>query len=286
MMLEDAYSKYWNRIESNGIPRFKLFPYDLCEKIKEGKWFAMTEWMVSGELCEAINQLNAWTTRLLDMEVWLDVVSQYEEDDAWIIRSHFVEPLVYFCMFQPSATRDRIGKIATNAIHQANLATTSDYRDSLDEDTLKRTYLTKSEREEQLQRICSKWQRGRPFVDLLQKLDSPSYRSKTFDYRNREAHFIAPRIELGEVLHVTRYRVPKDRMVEQTDGSFRLEVIPGEWRIAYGFGELRPLSLKEVIDANAEQYEVVVRVFEAYSRLLEDILAVMKEQHACSLFSC
>lgn len=233
--------------------------------------------MVGGELRESINLLNAWTRKLAYLEIWSDVVCDYSEDDAWSLRLHFVEPLVFYCMLQPSSTRDRLGQVATNAIHQINLTNVHGYKDALRQDNLKPgKFLGRRQIEDQLSHIASHWKNGNRLVVALQNIDSEHYREKTFEYRNQASHFIAPRLEIGEVHFVTRRIVPLTQHVQRSDGAYQAEEVPGKTSVSYGFGGTRPLTLKEVIEHNLCECQFALAALEEYSELLREALGEME----------
>jgi hypothetical protein len=223
-----------------------------------------------------------------DLQVWSGVLTDYGEEDAWSLRLHFIEPLVHYCMLQPSSTRDRLGRVATNGIHQANLSTKPGYKDVLDQDKRKPgRFLMRPEVETQLQRLAKDWTNGDRLLAALQELDSENYRQQTFDYRNQASHFIAPRLEFGEVQFVTRRIVAARHMVQQADGSYRCEEIAGKKAVSYGLGGTRPLTLTEIIEANSREYDFAVAALHAYSDLLREVLAQMphaknEKEHRCN----
>lgn len=274
---EGAYRKFWDHIESHETPRYQNNSYEICDLVREAEWrIPFVNMMVCGELSESINGLNAWLRKLANLQVWSEIISDYDEDEACNLRSHFVEPMVHFCLLQPSSTRDRLGQVATNGIHQANLSTKPGYKDALDQDKRKPgRFLRRNEVEEQLQRLAKDWTNGDRLLAALQSLDSENYRQQTFDYRNQASHFIAPRLELGEVQFVTRSIVPATHMVQHADGYYREEEIAGKKAVSYGFGGTRPLTLAEIIEVNSREYDFAVAALHAYSDLLHEVLAQM-----------
>jgi len=119
---EKVFSQFLDMEEQYYSP-LKLLSYDFCREIcagNKGKWnlSPFMNYTIGGELREIINRLNSWRGYLDNWSVWLQVLSKYNEDEAWDIRSEFIDTLVFFCMFQPSAVRDVLCSIATNAIHQ------------------------------------------------------------------------------------------------------------------------------------------------------------------------
>lgn len=158
-LFENAYRRFWDHLESQ-TPRYPPFSYDLCASVGKVKWHnPFVDFMVDGELRESINLLNAWIRKLSYLEIWSKVLCDYSEDDAWSLRLHFVEPLVYYCMLQPSSTRDRLGQVATNAIHQINLSPMHGCKDVLNQDKLKPgRFLGRVQMEAQLGNIAGRWE--------------------------------------------------------------------------------------------------------------------------------
>lgn len=276
---ENGYRRFWDFTESR-TNHYQPLSYELCDAVEKVHWhISLVDHMVSGELRETINLLNAWKRQLSFLDIWSNVLSDYPEDDAWALRFHFVEPLVFFCMHQPSSTRDRLGQIASNATHQANLSSVEGYKDKLEQDKLEpERFLGRRKQEAQLRHLAGQWKNGIPLLGALANLDSKNYQRKTFDYRNQASHFIAPRLEWGEVQLVTRYIVPRTQMIPQDNGTFRLEEINGEKTVSYGFGGIRPLTLNEIIGANSRECELATTALTYYSDLLREILDVLKNR--------
>lgn len=273
-LFEGAYRKFWDRVESCKTPLCRNNSYAICDLAGETDWHPPVGLMVGGELRESINELNAWRRNLANLKDWSEILADYDQNDAWALRNHFVEPMVYFCMLQPSSTRDRLAQVATNGIHQANLCTQAGYKDVLDQDRLMPgKFLGRPRTERQLARLAKHWAGADRLLAALQSLDSESYRQQTFDYRNRASHFIAPRLELGEVQFVTRSIVPATRMVQQPDGSYRQKEIDGKKVVAYDLGGIRPLTLNEIIETNSCEYHFAIAALDAYSDLLREIVS-------------
>lgn len=271
-LFEEAYEKFWGLAESKEIPRYQCNSYELCDLVGRVEWsIPFVGFMVEGELRESINKLNAWLRYLADLKVWQELLSDYGEEDAWSLRLHFIEPLVHYCMLEPSSTRDRLGQVATNGVHQVNLCIDTDYKDTLDQDHLKPgQFLGRKKIEAQLGRLTKRWATGKGLTDALRNLDSDAYRLETLDYRNAASHFIAPRLEIGEVQFVTRQIKLFSELVELADDTFQLVDNPDRKCVSYGFGGIRPLSLGEIIEANSREYDFAVAALEAYSNLLRE----------------
>lgn len=276
-LFEEAYRKFWDLIEAQEMPRYQCNSYDLCDLVGKAEWnIPFVGFMVDGELRESINELNAWLCHLENLKVWLEVLKSYDEEDAWSLRLHFVEPLVRYCMLQPSSTRDRLGQVATNGVHQANLCVDADYKDVLDQDKLKPgQFLSRKKFEAQLARILKRWTTGEQLIAALQNLDSETHRQETFDYRNEASHFIAPRVELGEVQFVTRRVEPYSKRVTQADVTSQLVEQVGKTHVSYGFGGIRPLTVAEIIETNSQEYDFAVAALAAYSDLLREALPLI-----------
>src|SRR5437899_1224049 len=105
--LERAYRKFLDERESTDLTPWFPLSYDVARAAATVKWHApFSELMVSGDLQETMNLLNSWRRRLRDWHIWLKVLKDYDDDASWFMRDHFLEPIVFFCMLQPSSTRD------------------------------------------------------------------------------------------------------------------------------------------------------------------------------------
>ncbi|HMW18812.1 MAG TPA: hypothetical protein PKN13_13180 [Accumulibacter sp.] len=273
-MFEEAYRKFWDFIEAQETPRYRCNSYDLCDLVSKAEWcIPFVGFMVDGELRESINELNAWMCYLDDLKVWLEVLKSYGEEDAWSLRVHFVEPLVRYCMLQPSSSRDRLGQVAANGAHQANLCVDADYKDVLDQDKLRPgQFMSRKKLEAQLARLLKAWKSGEQLIEALQRMDSETYRQQTYDYRNEASHFIAPRVEFGEVQFVKRRKIPFLEVIKQEDGTARLIKNLEKPRVAYVIGGIRPLTLAEIIEINSQEYDFAVAALRTYSDLLREAL--------------
>lgn len=272
-LLEGAYRKYWDRVEMRSVSLGAYYPYELCKEIESVNWqlFFIGQ-QLAGELMESINWLNRWRTELANLMIWPEVLAEYEEDDAWYIKMHFVDPLAHGCMLQPSATRDRLGKVASNAIHQARLILEKGYRDVLDEDKQKGRPLLRSGVEKQLVRLAEPFAEAIAFIETLRKLDANAYREKTNDYRNLASHFLPPKFDKGHVFSISRSRTAWTEFVQQADGTHKEEVVPGKMGTSYAWGYMEPLALRDLIDLNIAEYQHARDAFDEYSSLLRLLL--------------
>jgi len=276
-LLEDAYRKFWDRIESGDGSYLNCLDYGVCREVDAATWaIPMVELMVEGELRETINQLNSWRRYLNDLDIWNLVLAEYGEDDSLQIALHFVLQLVHFCMHQPAAIRDLLIRVATNGIHQANLICRDGYLDLLDQDALvpkgKEGFLSRRAAENQLRRVSRGWESGATLLDALAKLDNQQYRNATLNYRNRASHFIAPRLLAGQVELYLRFLTPAHRRVDNEDGSFSYVEVPNKKVVAYGLGGIDPFSLDDIIRLNKPQYLCAVEALSAYQILLREAI--------------
>lgn len=273
---EAAYSQFWDEIDGVNEPGWKPVSYGMCDLVSNNHWPSLSglaSMMILDDLRETINFLNSWRGRLFKWSVWLKVISGRSEDDMLALAEHFVEPLAFFCMLQPSAMRDRFVHVATNAIHQVNLAINNAYPDQLDQDH--EGFLNRRKSTDQLKRIGKGWRNFDAFDNTLRMVDSTDYRKATCNFRNLSSHAIPPRFEWGETNFVTRGRVPKTSLVKQADGTFQ-EIQDEKVKVTtYSFGGMPPLGLAKMLEVNQREHELASATFEAYSTLLQEMLDSM-----------
>src|SRR5262249_26454257 len=106
-LYEKAYSEFWDAYEADQGAKWLPLPYELAKQVRGKQWPLFQGLHLSGDLSELINLLNHWRRRLQEWNAWQAVVPRYDEDEAWSLRNHFLESLVFYCMVQPSAARDR-----------------------------------------------------------------------------------------------------------------------------------------------------------------------------------
>lgn len=270
---ENAYRAFRQVIASGDVPDLRPFPYESCERVEKGKWHLFAGFGVASDLRSTINLLNAWQMRLQEWSAWMNVLESHEEQMALELQFHFLNHLMFFCMFQPSGFRDALAQVATQAVHQGNLRTGKTERDELQQDKLKPgRHLKRREVEAQLNQLCAHWTTAPALIEHLAALDSTDYRSLTFDYRNRASHAIPPSFGWGEVGFVTRSVEPWQEIVEQGDGTLQLVDSPDRKSISYSFGGTPPLELKETYRANLREHDLARSALEAYCTLLDEIM--------------
>ncbi|MDH4562432.1 hypothetical protein [Pseudomonas sp. BN411] len=252
--------------------------YDLSDKIQKIYWGpAFMELAIANDLRETINQLHSWYGYLVDWSLWIDVLKQFEGEQEWSIRRQYVEHLAFYCMLQPSSTRERFGSIATNALHQANLALQEDYKDRLDQD--EHGYLSRRKREMQLKRIGANYTSFAPFLQALTHLDNKAFSTASYNFRDLASHGIAPRFEQGETSFVRRSIKPWSELVKQPDGTAQFVEHPTKKAVCYGFGGTQPLSFQQAYDACWQELLKAIQLFHTYQALLRELSSTLARRY-------
>ena len=233
----------------------------------------MADAMLQDELREVTNRLHDWRGMLRRWHAWHIVVSKKEEVPAWNIRREFMDPLIHTSLLMPSAIRDVLTFVGTNALHQIRLHVEAGYKDVLKGDPSasipKPRPLTRSQKETRLEKLAAPLPGANAFVNSIREIDDAHYREKTKNYRNLNSHAIGPRIALGSTQMVTRRAIPATRMEPQPDGTARVVEIPGKYVASYGFGGLEPLDLELARLASFGQYKVARTCFQKFTATLE-----------------
>jgi hypothetical protein len=278
-------SEFLDRVEVGRglLPAAKPFLYDPVAGIASASWrLGLVSLMVEGELQEMTNQLNRWLGSLRRWHAWNEVLVRQEEDFRWSVEWEWVEPLAFYCMFQPSANRDRFIMVATNALHQVRMAIDPAIKDELlgdpTEPGKKRSFPSRRESDAQLKEMANDSVAGKTFVQTLGQLDNEAYRRITADFRNRTSHGIAPRFSIGDVVLVTRAREQAIALEEQPDMSFEFVPVPDKMATSYSFGGTPPLLMQQAWEANRAQFECARCTFNAYIALLTEAIASMPKR--------
>ena len=263
--------------------------YDYCE-VLNGLTFRvpMVGLGLGNDLRELVNCINRWKHSLGQWDVWNGVLEGYNEDDAWDLRSEFVESITYFCMFQPSGMKDRFVRYITTLLHHANMALDVSYLDRLAEDDKvyknlenkkSRPYdvfLPKKELLEQVEKLAQNWSAAAVLLSTLVALDDDGYRDVTADFRNKASHSIAPHFEFGQTNMVTRQVGFADRQVDLGDGQIGFVEDRTRKSVPYGFGGVLPLSLKDTYAENKKQYDIARQAWSACENLLKEVCEKLK----------
>lgn len=270
---ENAYRAFRQVFASRDVPDLMPFSYESCERVEKGNWRLFAGLGVASDLRLAINHLNAWRVRLHEWAAWLKVLESHEEQTALELQFHFLDHLMFFCMFQPSGFRDALTHVATQAVHQGNLSTGKTERDVLAQDSRKRP-LNRKEAEAQLTSLCEHWAQAQVFIESLSALDTDDYRSLTRNYRNRASHAIPPRFGWGEVDFMTRSIGHWPEIVAQSDGT--VQIVETEHKsVCYSLGGTPPLELEETYLVNLREHDLASRALESYCALLDEILLAL-----------
>jgi hypothetical protein len=271
-LLRKAFDGYLATREEGGLrPSQHYVAYDL-ENLDHIQWQNFSQLIVQGEVRELINLLNHWHGSLLKWDAWNRVISPYDQEDTWELRTEFLEACARDCLFQPSKIRDTFTFVATNSMHQIHLHLGNDYRDFLDGDLItpgeNPKHLTRKKKEKRLSKLTSMWPEEREFMVLLRKLDDKDYQRQTSDYRNRTSHTIGPRLGIGITREVTRWVSQAEKLAQHDDGTFILESIEGKVSVNYGLGGTEPIDLHNALESNLEQYQIARNCYAAYRKLL------------------
>ena len=278
-LFRTVFDTYLTQMNSSGLePSARgIIPYDFEEAMDARRWpyfFGLTNDMVKSELRELTNDLNQWHQSLQRWHAWNKVLTPYNTDEVktWHLLREFLVPLAFYCLFQPSASRDRFTFVVTNAMHQVRLMIEKGYRDYLEGDPKtpneKPQYPTRQEKEKRLSKLISIWPEGKEFMESMRKINNDAYKKKeTSDYRNLHSHSIVPQLGLGHVQFVVRSVSEHTEMIKQPDGTYR-DIPTGKMVASYGFGGTPPLDLEKARLANLEQYQRARRCYESYRKLL------------------
>ena len=273
--LKRAYRNFADELYRHPDDPGYPIPYDICAAAEKLNWGLYGGYAVSRDLAETINSLHDWYGQVKTWSAWVRILKSYDGNEAWRIQRQCVQPVAFFCMFQPSAFRDKLGKISTQAIHQANLRIDSTYLDRLDQDDDRGNFLSRRRSEEQLARIGRRWPNYNFFETGLKRVDPPEYREVTRDYRNLASHGTPPHFERGEINLVTRSIKPAYEMVDQGDGTYRSVDHPTRKVVRYGHGGMEPLALSDMLEINKTQLTLAFAAFHAYQTLVEEMIVAL-----------
>lgn len=272
-LLTDAHARFHAELERIQPEFAGLTAYTSVERASEARGSFAWSWGVPWEIQETINSLNAWGGRVHKWSAWNRVVDSYESaDDQWEISDHFVEPIAFFCMLQPSSIAERLLVVAENTLHQANQSVFPDEPDRLDQDRLKRgAVLRRSDRKKQLDRIGKRWSKYPSFRLALDAINDVTYRKLSHNFRDLSAHSFAPRLHLGHIPRAFRTVAPWEDRVQQADGSFLMVPHPTKKMIQYAMSDLPPLSLADARSANLDEYRKARNAMDRFDELIDEL---------------
>lgn len=275
LLLTDAYSRFHDQAEARRADFPGLTPYTASDATSETKGGLPWTWGVESEVRETINSINAWGMQLHAWALWNHVLDSYsDKNDQWEIASHFIEPIAFFCMLQPSGLSERLVVASETALHQANLRVFSGEPDRLDQDLLKPgAILRKGDRRRQLDRLGQRWQNYPPFRQALDALNGPDYRQQTRNFRDLSAHSFAPRLHAGHVSRAIRSYGPWEEHVQQPDGSYLMTPHPTKKAVSYAMADAPPLDLKMMQATNLSEYEKARTALTRFTELVLELCA-------------
>lgn len=250
-----------------------LVDYAIVERAQAASGTPAWSWGAAAEIQETINSVNAWGMRLHEWSAWNLVVDSYEsEEDKWEILYHFVEPLAFFCMLQPSAVSDRLMLVSETLLHQANCRVFPEYPDRLDQDSLKSwQILRRSERIKQVNRLGKHWKNFSVFRDALDAINNSEYRMLSRNFRDRSAHSFAPRFMMGQIMRAVRSIAPWQEKVAQPSGGYFLVDHPSKKCVRYEMVAVEPFPLNVACSASLAEYQKILTAMNAFSRLVSEI---------------
>lgn len=281
LLLERAHGKFLDEVDKFKHAPFYPIQYKICQKIEDHEWhIPFMGFSISGDTKETINKIHQWYNAAKHWKCWESAILDFELEDAWTIRNIYIESLSQYCLLQASSTRERLGTIATTALHQANLQLIENYDDKLDSDS--RGFLSRPAREKQLKRlgIAGNWEEAQSFLTSLNKLDSKDFKEKTHNFRNLASHGIAPRVEIGQTNFFTREIANSTYSAMQPDGSYLVLENPSKKSVFYGFGGTQPLKPSWIIPLIDSEIEKSVEAFNSYNKLLLEITSRLPRREA------
>jgi hypothetical protein len=284
-LMLDAFNKYLKAEQSGHAT--PLFSYDIVESVRSADLRPFDAEHLASDFCDVINQYHAWSLRLNSWAKWNGILKGYQNQDqqAWMIRSSFLEPVAFFCLHQPASFKDLLIKYCTMAFHLANLSRDPFYPDELAEDNeiFKRLqkndanahkyFLSRRAALKQLEEISSKWAIGAQIIQLISDLDDADYGDKSQGWRNHSAHYIAPRLHFGGTRPVKRQVHFAESWIKQGDGTISISEDRNKKAISYSFGHTEPLNAEAIYQANAQQLKCAELALIAVHELLNDIVA-------------
>ncbi|MCE5233525.1 MAG: hypothetical protein ABFC67_10640 [Mizugakiibacter sp.] len=278
-LLTEAYGRFHDVIERSQANGPGLTPYDMVKRVEAITGTFPWSWGVPSEIQESINITNAWGSRLHEWGAWNSVLEGYDkDDDKWEIVNHFVEPVAFYCMLQPSSFADRLIIVAETALHQANLRTFPNEPDHLEQDNLKPgAAFRRCDRKRQLDRLGSRWSAYKPFRQALDDVNDASYREVSRNFRNLCAHSFAPRFMFGHITRAMRSFGPRVEIVAQPDGTCVEIDHPTKKAVRYTMIQLSPLSLVSARGTNLGEYQKARQALDKFFDLVDQLCARLGE---------
>lgn len=274
-----AYGRFHDELERPNESFPGLASFHASERAKATDGSPAWNLSVASEIQELINGANVWGARLHQWRAWNAILDEVTNtDDKWALLDHFIEPLAFYCLHQPSATSDRLARVAENVLHQANLSVDPTSPDRLIQDRAQGMHLRRNERRKQLDQLGARWSCYQPFAKALAALNGRDYREASRNFRNLSVHSIAPRLELGDVLRAERGVGPWSEPVMQPDGGYLMVEQPDRLCVSYAMGVTEPIPSSDAHAINLEEYQLVRTVLCRFEELIEEICDTIVDQ--------
>lgn len=272
-LTNDAYARFHDKLLSCRLLFPQLASFEPVDRARATRGTFAWWWGSDSEVRETINAVNAWAVRLHEWAAWNLVIDSYESnDEKWEVLYHFVEPLAFYCMLQPSSLADRMTVAAETLVHQANRFVFPHQHDRLDQDELPLgKILRRSDRRRQLDRLGKNWTKFGVFREALNAMDGKDYQKTTHHFRNLAVHSFAPRLMVGQVTRAIRSIAPRTEMVPQPCGSYLPVEHPTQKCVQYSAQALLPLDLRITHAANLAEYQKALTAMNAFSSLIEEL---------------
>lgn len=278
-LLRSAYDSFLDEFyDGESEPNYNYLPYDF-NFLKHKKLSFPAGEIIHSETVELTNIINSWQESLQKWSVWNKIIENYSDNDAWDIRTEFINKNTHFCLMQPSRVRDLITTVATNSFHQILLITQHGYKDHLFGEKLKPIdkprFLKRTDKEKRMQelhnKLIAKNDLDSFFIQKHSELNTSNYESQTSDYRNLFCHSIPPRFAEGLTRLVKRDIVQATQMVEQSDGTYNDDFVPDKIAVRYSLGGTPPLQLTEIFSINLSQFKTARDCYNAYLNIITHI---------------
>ena len=239
-LFKSAYEKLWALVAEKcvSLPG-RFLPYghpseskDLIYSLQEGEFTR-----------ELLNSINQFSTRLNQIVLWEEVLSNYDEDRALELRFEFTSLLLYYCLHQPYEFRSRLIFSATQLC----------YTHGIDRNLLSKGDVSKDDdiNYASLNNVANHWRAGSVLLEATRKLNGKEFRDSTNNYRNRSQHRVPPGVDYGHT-----------NVIERT--------FPPDARVVYSFGEASPLATENLIPLLVGELNLMIGAFEAYRRLVDE----------------
>ena len=273
----EAMGRFYEQLLANVSTSPGLVGYEAAERARAANGTFAWSWGAAAEIQETINTINSWGMHLHDWCAWNAVVESFETDnDKGQVMHHFVHPLAFFCMHQPSAVSDRLMLLTETLLHQANCLVEAGYVDRLDQDCLRPGQgLRRSDRRKQVMRLGHRWTRYNRFLATLDAINDSAYRKLSRNFRDLSVHSFAPRFMDGQIMRAIRSIEPWQEIVKQPGGGYTLADHPTKKCVSYTMGVLEPFPLRDACSASLSEYQKVEAAMSAFSELLEEVCDCM-----------